>query len=96
MNWRNILQKEARHLTDARRLQIYFDQEKCIGVWQCYEVCPVGCWAPDIEARKAAFHDGDRCIACGACVLQCPEGAIDLRVQNECLGFASGQEKSPV
>jgi NAD-dependent dihydropyrimidine dehydrogenase PreA subunit len=80
MNWRNILQKEARHLTDARKLQIYFDPEKCTGVWQCYEVCPTSCWAPDMEARKATFHDGDHCIACGACVLQCPEGAIELRV----------------
>ena len=63
-----------------RQLQIRFYPEKCTGVWQCYEVCPVGCWTPDREARKAIFHDGDRCIACGACVLQCPEGAIELTV----------------
>ncbi|HEY75586.1 MAG TPA: 4Fe-4S binding protein [Thermoflexia bacterium] len=53
--------------------------EKCKGRWQCYEVCPVGCWTPDYARRVAIFHDPDRCIACGACVLQCPEDAIELR-----------------
>ncbi len=61
-----------------RGLQIQFDAEKCTGVWQCYEVCPVGCWTPDYSRRKVVFHDQDWCIACGACVLQCPEGAITL------------------
>jgi NAD-dependent dihydropyrimidine dehydrogenase PreA subunit len=62
-----------------RGLQIHFDPEKCTGVWQCYEVCPVGCWTPDYERRKVVFHDPELCIACRACVLQCPEDAIELR-----------------
>ena len=62
-----------------RGLQIYLDTEKCTGTWQCYEVCPVGCWAPNREKRKVIFHDPDMCIACGACVLQCPEDAIELK-----------------
>ena len=62
-----------------RHLQIHFDVAKCTGVWQCYEVCPVGCWTPNYEQRKVEFHDPDWCIACGACVLQCPEGAIELK-----------------
>jgi NAD-dependent dihydropyrimidine dehydrogenase PreA subunit len=78
MDWRDTLVKEVRHLSVARRLQIRFDPDKCTGVWQCYAVCPIGCWTPDLAARKVTFHDGDRCIACGACVLQCPEGAIEL------------------
>jgi NAD-dependent dihydropyrimidine dehydrogenase PreA subunit len=83
MNWRETLKEEARRTAEQRRLQIHFDREKCAGVWQCYAVCPVGCWTPDFEARKVIFHDGDRCIACGACVLQCPEGAIELTAMNE-------------
>jgi NAD-dependent dihydropyrimidine dehydrogenase PreA subunit len=70
------------HLKSARELrtvEIHFHPEKCKGVWQCYNVCPVGCWTPDYAGRKVVFHDGERCIACGACVLQCPEDAIELK-----------------
>jgi NAD-dependent dihydropyrimidine dehydrogenase PreA subunit len=62
-----------------RGMQIHFDPEKCTGAWQCYEVCPVGCWNPDLERRKVVFHDPEKCIACGACVLQCPADAIELK-----------------
>jgi NAD-dependent dihydropyrimidine dehydrogenase PreA subunit len=65
----------ARHL---RSLRIDFDPDKCIGTWQCYEVCPVGCWMPDLESRVAKL-DSEMCVACGACVLQCPEDAIELK-----------------
>ncbi|MEJ2011280.1 MAG: ferredoxin family protein [Anaerolineales bacterium] len=61
-----------------RKLQIHFDAEKCKGTWQCYEVCPVGCWLPDRPNRVVIFHNPEWCIACGACVLQCPEDAITL------------------
>jgi NAD-dependent dihydropyrimidine dehydrogenase PreA subunit len=61
-----------------RKLKIYFDPEKCTGVWQCYEVCPMGRWEPDRENRRVIHLEEKVCIACGACVLQCPEGAIAL------------------
>jgi NAD-dependent dihydropyrimidine dehydrogenase PreA subunit len=73
----------AEHLTIAltlRRMEIHFTPEKCVGDWFCYEVCPVGCWTPDREQRKAVFGNTEACIACGACVLQCNEGAIELKV----------------
>jgi NAD-dependent dihydropyrimidine dehydrogenase PreA subunit len=69
------------HLAIARTLrdlQIHFDESKCVGAWECYAVCPVGCWTPDYARRKAIFHNAERCIACNACVLQCPEDAIRL------------------
>ena len=71
----------AEHWRIARRLrylQIHFYPERCTGVWQCYDVCPVGCWTPDLERHVAIFHDAEKCIACGACVLQCPRQAIEL------------------
>lgn len=70
------------HLQLARKLrglQIHYYPERCKGIWQCYEVCPVDCWTPDYAQRVVIFHDGERCIACGACVLQCPEQAIELK-----------------
>ena len=78
----NLLSSLTEHLEIARKLrklQIHFDAEKCTGVYQCYMVCPVGCWTPDHPNRKVLFHDPEKCIACGACVLQCPQDAIELR-----------------
>ncbi|HIC89886.1 MAG TPA: ferredoxin family protein [Anaerolineae bacterium] len=79
MNAWEFLRTELGRVSILRNAQIHFDVEKCVGVYECYEVCPVGCWTPDRPRRKVVFHDGDRCIACGACVLQCPEHAIELR-----------------
>jgi NAD-dependent dihydropyrimidine dehydrogenase PreA subunit len=78
----SMLSSLTEHLEIARKLrnlQIHFYPDKCIGVYQCYAVCPVGCWTPDRAHRKVIFHDPEKCIACGACVLQCPQDAIELR-----------------
>jgi NAD-dependent dihydropyrimidine dehydrogenase PreA subunit len=64
---------------NLRNMRIYFYPERCKGVWQCYEVCPIGCWTPDRKRRVAVFHDPELCIACGACVRQCPNDAIELK-----------------
>ena len=76
---RSSLKDHLKFARELRNLEIHFYQEKCKGVWQCYDVCPVGCWTPDYKKRVVIFHDAERCIACGACVLQCPEDAIELR-----------------
>ncbi len=73
------LREQVQFARDLRGLQIHFYPEKCTGVWQCYNVCPVGCWTPDFERRVSIFHDPERCIACSACVLQCPRDAIELK-----------------
>jgi NAD-dependent dihydropyrimidine dehydrogenase PreA subunit len=78
MLW-SSLAEQWRIARRLRGLQIHFYPEKCAGVWQCYEVCPVGCWTPDRARRVVVFHDPERCIACGACVLQCPQSAIELK-----------------
>jgi NAD-dependent dihydropyrimidine dehydrogenase PreA subunit len=70
------------HLEIARTLRglrLYYDPQRCAGIWECYEVCPVGCWGRDLDSNVAILEDPDACIACGACVLQCPEDAIELR-----------------
>jgi NAD-dependent dihydropyrimidine dehydrogenase PreA subunit len=75
----SLLKEHLKFARELRFLEIHFHPERCKGVWQCYNVCPVGCWTPDYANRKVVFHDGKRCIACGACVLQCPQYAIELR-----------------
>lgn len=77
--WRTILAENVHHARTLRYLQIRFDPAKCSGVLECYEVCPVGCWAPDVENKRVQLVHGERCIACGACVTQCPSAAIELR-----------------
>ena len=62
-----------------RGMRLYFDPQSCVGIWECYEVCPVGCWSRDLENNVATLEEPDDCIACGACILQCPEKAIELR-----------------
>jgi NAD-dependent dihydropyrimidine dehydrogenase PreA subunit len=73
------LKEHLKIARELRKLQIRFYPEKCRGVWQCYNVCPVGCWTPDYQKRVVIFHDPEKCIACGACVLQCPQDAMVLR-----------------
>jgi len=81
VNIKTTLSNEWETIRDLRHLEIRFDPLLCSGTWQCYEVCPIGCWTPDFEARKAVFADGCQCVACGACVLQCKPGAIELKVR---------------
>ncbi len=76
---RTLLKEHLTLARDLRKMRIRYSPQKCRGAWQCYDVCPVGCWTPNYETRVALFHNPARCIACGACVLQCPEGAIELR-----------------
>jgi NAD-dependent dihydropyrimidine dehydrogenase PreA subunit len=73
------LKEHLKFARELRNLKIHFDPERCKGMWQCYNVCPVGCWTPDKATRVAIFHDPEKCIACGACALQCPQDAIELR-----------------
>jgi NAD-dependent dihydropyrimidine dehydrogenase PreA subunit len=76
---RDLLEKEWLNVKRLRYVHITYEAARCVGCWQCYEVCPVGLWTPGDEARAVQFNGPDGCVACGACVLQCPEGAIRLR-----------------
>jgi NAD-dependent dihydropyrimidine dehydrogenase PreA subunit len=80
MGMKKMLTDEWRNVQQLRHLEIQFDESRCKGVWQCYEVCPIGCWQPNYAKRLVAFVNGHLCVACGACVLQCPEDAIRLEV----------------
>jgi NAD-dependent dihydropyrimidine dehydrogenase PreA subunit len=79
MDWRKELAKEWTRIRTLRKMAIHFDETRCRGDWECYQVCPAGCWTPDAERGKAAFEGDEQCVACGACVLQCPHQAIELR-----------------
>ena len=76
----DLIKEHAQLARDLRRLQIVFDVEKCMGLWACYEVCPVDCWGPESQRGVVALVHPEQCVACNACVLQCTEGAIELKV----------------
>lgn len=81
MGIKEMLASEWQTVQQLRHLRIEFDPDLCGGCWQCYEVCPVGCWRPDREAHLVRFNSRVDCVACGACVLQCPQDAIQLTVK---------------
>ena len=78
--WRELLREHWHLARTLRRLEIVFDLDRCIGLFECYEVCPVDCWRLDPQHRRVEFIGAERCIACNACVLQCSADAIELRV----------------
>jgi NAD-dependent dihydropyrimidine dehydrogenase PreA subunit len=81
-----MMELMAEHLELARtlrKLKINFDPDKCSGIWECIQVCPVDCWEKVEGTRQAVFARPENCIACKACVLQCPEGVIKLWVSGD-------------
>lgn len=77
---RDLLLEHWHLARSLRRLEIVFHPEKCVGLFDCYEVCPVDCWRPARERGTVDFIGADRCVACNACVLQCSVDAIELKV----------------
>lgn len=53
---------------------IEIDEDKCIGVGECANVCPTGVFEL-IEGKSQAINVDD-CIECCACVDACPAKAI--------------------
>ncbi|TFH38095.1 MAG: hypothetical protein E4G99_00425 [Anaerolineales bacterium] len=78
--WRELLLEHWHLARTLRRLEIVFEPERCMGLFECYEVCPVECWRILQDQDVVEFIGAGRCIACNACVLQCSAGAIELRV----------------
>jgi NAD-dependent dihydropyrimidine dehydrogenase PreA subunit len=61
---------------EERKWQITLDEDRCEGVFRCWEVCPEACFEKLVEKRKVSLAHDDRCIRCGACVVQCPKDAL--------------------
>jgi NAD-dependent dihydropyrimidine dehydrogenase PreA subunit len=78
-SWRDLLLEHWHLARTLRCMEIIFDPERCVGLWECYQVCPVDCWKPDYQRGVVTFIGAERCIACNACVLQCSAEAIDLK-----------------
>lgn len=60
--------------SQAKRNEITYDAEKCVGCGRCTEACPQKCHS---FGEKHAF-DRSKCIGCGACAKVCPTKALEL------------------
>jgi NAD-dependent dihydropyrimidine dehydrogenase PreA subunit len=61
---------------EERKWNITLDQDRCEGVYRCWEVCPEACFEKVTGQRKVELAHDERCIRCGACVVQCPQDAL--------------------
>lgn len=61
-----------------RLLRITLDAERCKGVGDCEEVCPVEVITVDSSRKRARLVAPDRCVQCGGCIVQCPFDALSL------------------
>jgi NAD-dependent dihydropyrimidine dehydrogenase PreA subunit len=66
-------------MTEKEIGRIALDVEKCIGCFDCYEICPVGVFDTDEDNEIVVVARPDDCFACGACVKQCPTDALALK-----------------
>jgi NAD-dependent dihydropyrimidine dehydrogenase PreA subunit len=61
---------------EERKWNISLAEDRCEGVFRCWEVCPEACFEKLEQQRKVVLAHDERCIRCGACVVQCPKDAL--------------------
>lgn len=72
--------KMAQHSTLSPAVK----KKKCIGCGECVPHCAQEALA---VVEKKAVLDSDKCIGCGECILACPNGAIQIRWNQDIPGF---------
>ncbi len=74
----------AGHLAEVnagwRVFRPIIDEEKCIGCYKCYMVCPDGVIFK--KGQKSVAVDYDYCKGCGVCAHECPVDAIKMEKEN--------------
>lgn len=61
--------------SDVNGVTVKIDHEKCYGAEECVQVCPVGVYEMNDDA-KATAANVEECIECAACAEVCPAEAI--------------------
>ncbi|MCL5107783.1 MAG: ferredoxin family protein [Chloroflexi bacterium] len=57
-------------------MPIKIDPDKCQGIGDCIDACPVGV-IEKIGDKCVATHN-DECLECEACLSSCPNSAIEM------------------
>ncbi|MHA2060845.1 MAG: 4Fe-4S dicluster domain-containing protein [Candidatus Sifarchaeia archaeon] len=61
--------------SDELDFDITVDYDKCTGVGDCVDMCPVDMF--EVKDGKAIVKNIDECTECCACVTACPNDAIE-------------------
>ncbi|MFX1465365.1 MAG: indolepyruvate ferredoxin oxidoreductase subunit alpha [Promethearchaeota archaeon] len=61
--------------SDELDIDITVDYDKCTGVGDCVDMCPVEIF--EVVDGKAVVKNVDECTECCACVTACPNEAIE-------------------
>ncbi|MHB1134031.1 MAG: indolepyruvate ferredoxin oxidoreductase subunit alpha [Chloroflexota bacterium] len=57
-------------------MPIKIDADKCQGIGDCVDACPVGV-IEMVSGKCEAVHN-DECLECEACISSCPNSAIEM------------------
>ena len=63
-------------LFEEKDFRVVLDQERCVGAYTCWAVCPEAVFEKRPERHQVDVTHSDRCIRCGACLVQCPQDAL--------------------
>lgn len=61
--------------SQAKKSEIMYDADKCIGCGRCADACPKGCHL----TKPTHIFKREQCIGCGACAKVCPTKALELQ-----------------
>ncbi len=57
-------------------MPIKIDADKCQGIGDCVDACPVG--VIEKQGDKCVVVNNDDCLECEACISSCPNSAIEM------------------
>ena len=76
----NLLKAKSKFLKVVRIVHPRIDYDKCVGLLECYGVCPADVFDAEesIEGKRALLARPEDCTECEQCIQVCPTNAIEL------------------
>ena len=76
----NLLKAKSKFLKAVKIVHPKIDYNKCVGLLECYGVCPAGVFDAEesTEGKRALVARPEDCTECEQCVQVCSTNAIEL------------------